>query len=150
MSHHGIAVIDVISPCVTFANNDEFFRSYGYVKENETELHSPDYIPHHTPVEEVDIPAGEYQDIELFDGAKLRLETVGDEHDPSDPVAALASIHKAEMEKKHVTGLLYFDAEQATLDEELRLSDTPLVNLSDDEMRPNEQALADLLAEFRS
>ncbi len=150
MSHRGIAVIDVISPCVTFANNDEFFRSYGYVKDNETELHSPDYIPHHTPVEEVDIPAGEYQDIELFDGATLRLETVGVEYDPSDAMAALAAIHKAEVDKMHVTGLLYFDADQATLDEELSLSDTPLVDLSDDELRPSEQALADLLAEFRS
>ena len=35
MSHKGFALIDVISPCVTFNNNDESMRSYGYVKENE-------------------------------------------------------------------------------------------------------------------
>ena len=34
MSHKGFALIDVISPCVTFNNNDESLRSYGYVKDN--------------------------------------------------------------------------------------------------------------------
>ena len=32
MSHKGFALIDVISPCVTFNNNDESMKSYGYVK----------------------------------------------------------------------------------------------------------------------
>ncbi|HJN70186.1 MAG TPA: thiamine pyrophosphate-dependent enzyme, partial [Candidatus Thalassarchaeaceae archaeon] len=40
LSHKGMAVIDVISPCVTFANNDESYRSYNYVKANDDELHS--------------------------------------------------------------------------------------------------------------
>ena len=39
MSHKGFALIDVISPCVTFNNNDESLRSYGYVKDNSAELH---------------------------------------------------------------------------------------------------------------
>ena len=38
--------IDVISPCVTFANNDESYKSYNYVKENDEVLHMLDYIPH--------------------------------------------------------------------------------------------------------
>ena len=38
MSHKGFALIDVISPCVTFNNNDESMKSYGYVKENEITL----------------------------------------------------------------------------------------------------------------
>ena len=46
MSHKGFALIDVISPCVTFNNNDESLRSYGYVKDNQAELHSVGYIPH--------------------------------------------------------------------------------------------------------
>ena len=56
MGHRGMAVIDVISPCVTFANNDESYKSYNYVKENDEVLHLLDYIPHFTPIGEVDIP----------------------------------------------------------------------------------------------
>ena len=40
MSHKGMAIIDVISPCVTFSNNDESYRSYNYVKGNDVQLAS--------------------------------------------------------------------------------------------------------------
>ena len=87
LSHKGIAVIDVISPCVTFSNNDESYRSYGYVKDNEEELHGFDYIHHFEPIAEVDIPEGEFEDVKLFDGSTLRLETIDQAYDYTDPQA---------------------------------------------------------------
>lgn len=150
LSHDGIAIIDVISPCVTFANNDESYRSYSYVKENETELHTYDYIPNFSPVDQVEIPAGEYKDIEMHDGSILRLETIGDGHDSSDPVAALTAIHEADVAGKHVTGLLYYDPNQPSLTQSLDLSDTPLSQLSEDEMRPSSDSLDEILANLRS
>ena len=80
LSHKGMAVIDVISPCVTFANNDESYRSYNYVKGNEEELHTVDYIPHFTPIEEVEVPEGQFEDISLFDGS-TEIKTLGEDHD---------------------------------------------------------------------
>ena len=145
LSHKGMAVIDVISPCVTFNNNDESLRSYGYVKDNSDELHVVDYIPQRAPIEEVEIPAGNYRDIQLHDGSIIRLETIDETHDPSDNVAALAALHKAEVEKRHVTGLLYFNPDIETTDEQLNLSDTPLVELSNDDLRPSKQSLKDIL-----
>ncbi len=149
LSHDGISIIDVISPCVTFANNDESFRSYNYVKGNETELHVYDYIPHFSPVEQVDIPAGEYEDIEMHDGSILRLETVGKGHDSSSPVAALTAIHEAEIDSKHVTGLLYYDPDRPSLSQSMNLSDTPLCQLSEEDMRPDESSLDEILAHLR-
>jgi 2-oxoglutarate ferredoxin oxidoreductase subunit beta len=149
LSHDGIAIIDVISPCVAFANNDESFRSYNYVKKNETELHVYDYIPHFSPVEQVDIPAGEYEEIEMHDGSILRLETIGKGHDSSNPVAALTAIHEAEIVSKHVTGLLYYDPGRPSLSQSLNLSDTPLCQLSEEDMRPDESSLDEILAHLR-
>jgi len=149
MGHRGMAVIDVISPCVTFANNDESYKSYNYVKENDEVLHMLDYIPHFTPLEEVDIPEGEYDDIQMFDGSTLRLETLGEDHDPSDAVSALSAIHRAEGENKHVTGLLYYDDSMQTADEGLGLTETSLSALSESEMRPSEAELASINAAFR-
>ena len=149
LSHKGMAVIDVISPCVTFANNDESYRSYNYVKANDEELHSVDYIPHFTPVEEVEIPEGEFKDIKLFDGSTLRLETIGDDHDPSDAVAALAAIHEAEKENRHVTGLLHYNSEMKTADEALDLTQKPLVDLAENEMRPSKDVLEEINNSFR-
>ena len=148
MSHKGFALIDVISPCVTFNNNDESMRSYGYVKENEITLHMADYIPHFNPMVEIEVPEGHYRDITLHDGSTIRLETISDEHDPSNAVAALTALHEAETGKKHVTGLLYFDATKPSLPEDLGLVDEALVDVPDEALRPDRASLDALNAEF--
>ena len=150
MSHRGMAVIDVISPCVTFANNDESYKSYNYVKGNDEVLHILDYIPHFSPLEEVDVPEGEYSEISLFDGSTLRLETVGEEHDPTNAVAALRAIHEGTDEGRHVTGLLYYNPNQPTATDELGLTDTPLVALSEEQNRPSKESLETVNAGFRA
>ena len=148
MSHKGFALIDVISPCVTFNNNDESMRSYGYVKENEITLHMADYIPHFNPVEEIEVPEGHFRDITLHDGSTIRLETISEEHDPADAMAALTALHEAETTKKHVTGLLYFDPTKPSLAEELGLVEQPLIDVPDEVLRPSKASLDALNAEF--
>ncbi len=148
MSHKGFALIDVISPCVTFNNNDESMKSYGYVKENEITLHMTDYIPHFNPITEVEVPEGHFRDITLHDGSTIRLETISKEHDPSDAVAALTALHQAETNAKHVTGLLYFDNTKASLVEDLGLVDTPLIDVPDSELRPDKATLDKINAAF--
>ena len=150
MSHRGMAIIDVISPCVTFNNNEESFKSFQYVKSNDTELHTLDYIPHFNPIEEIEVPSGGYKDVKLHDGSYIRLETISEEHDVSDRVMALEAIHKSDINEKHVTGLLYFEEGKPTLDETEKLVDTPLANLPDDMMRPDKKSLDKLLTNFRS
>jgi len=149
MSHRGMAVIDVISPCVTFANNDESYRSYNYVKDNDEVLHILDYIPHFSPLEEVDVPEGEFSEIRLFDGSTLRLETIGSDHDHTDAVSALKAIHEAERGERHVTGLLYYDPEVPTATDSIGLSEIPLVNLGEELMRPDKESLEKVNAGFR-
>ncbi len=150
LSHRGMAVIDVISPCVTFANNDESLKSYGYVKSHDEELHVVDYIPHFEPITEVEVPEGEFREVQLHDGSFIRLETIGDAHDPTSEMAALEALHRAEVAEKHVTGLLYFNPGKPTLDETLNLVETPLAELPDERLKPSRESLEELLAGFRS
>ena len=126
----------------------KFFRAMRRLRD----IYGKYHIPHDTRDKSHyrDIPEGKYHDIALFDGSTLRLETVGSNHDPSDAVGALSQIHKAEIEKKHVTGLLYYNNEPKTLDEWLDLSETPLANLNEDELRPTKADLDSLMSEFRS
>ena len=149
MSHKGFALIDVISPCVTFNNNDESLRSYGYVKDNTAELHSVGYIPHFSPLEQVEVPAGSYRDITLHDGSTMRLETISEDHDISDAVAALGALHKADAERKHVMGLLYFDGEKPSLDADLDLHETPIVEMGEDILRPSPEQLDKVISALR-
>ncbi len=149
MSHKGFALIDVISPCVTFNNNDESLRSYGYVKDNSAELHSVGYIPHFSPLEQVEVPAGSYRDITLHDGSTMRLETISEDHDISDAVAALGALHRADAERKHVMGLLYFDGDKPSLDADLDLHETPIVEMGEDILRPSPEQLDKVISALR-
>ena len=150
MSHKGFALIDVISPCVTFNNNDESLRSYGYVKDNQAELHSVGYIPHFSPLEQVEVPAGSFRDITLHDGSTMRLETISEDHDISDAVAALTALHRADAERKHVMGLLYFDGEKPALDDDLELHETPIVEMGEDILRPSKGKFDKVISALRA
>ena len=150
MSHKGFALIDVISPCVTFNNNDESLKSYGYVKDNNVTLHIADYIPNRAPMEEIEVPEGHYRDITLHDGSIIRLETISEDHDPTNAVAALSALHAADAEAKHVTGLLYFDGNKPSLIEDLELVDRALIDVADNELRPSSETLDKLNAAFLS
>ena len=107
-----------------------------------------DYIPHFNPMEEIEVPEGHFRDITLHDGSTIRLETISAEHDPSDAMAALTALHGAETDKKHVTGLLYFDATKPSLAEDLGLVDQPLLDIPDEVLRPDQASLDALNAEF--
>jgi hypothetical protein len=78
------------------------------------------------------------------------LETVAVEHDYTDAVAALRAIHESEKAERHVTGLLYYDENVPTATDALGLSDTPLVELTEDLLRPSEDSLERVNAGFRS
>ena len=86
----------------------------------------------------------------MHDGSTIRLETISDEHDPSNAVAALTALHEAETDAKHVTGLLYFDNTKASLVEDLGLVDTPLIDVPDSELRPSEDMLNKINSAFLS
>jgi len=148
MSHKGFALIDVISPCVTFNNNDESMKSYGYVKDNEVTLHMTDYIPHFNPISEVEVPEGHFKDITLHDGSTIRLETISEEHDPTNAMQALGALHDAETNAKHVTGLLYFDNTKASLVEDLGLVDLPLIDVTNNDLRPSKEMLEKINSAF--
>ncbi len=45
LSHRGTAVLDIISPCVAFNNEDTSTKSYSYGKENEIPLHGIGFVP---------------------------------------------------------------------------------------------------------
>ena len=63
-------------------------------------------------------------------------------------MAALTALHQAETEKKHVTGLLYFDSSKPSLAEDLGLVSTPLLDVDESDLRPSEEMLKQMNLEF--
>ena len=56
ISHRGLSVIDVVSPCVTFNDHQGSTKSYSYMKEHDLVLHELNYVPAREDIA-VEIPA---------------------------------------------------------------------------------------------
>src|SRR5205807_1147007 len=89
ISHQGLSVIDVVSPCVTFNDHAGSTKSYSYMKEHETVLHELDFVPHFEDIS-VDIPEGQVMDVQMHDGSHLRIRKLDRDYDPSNKLSALA------------------------------------------------------------
>ncbi|TMQ70704.1 MAG: 2-oxoacid:ferredoxin oxidoreductase subunit beta [Candidatus Eisenbacteria bacterium] len=148
-AHHGTAVLDVISPCVTFADHEGSTKSYAYVKEHDAPLHGIDFVPYYEDIT-VDYEPGTTREVTMPDGSRIYLKKLGDDYDPTDRDTALAAIHETQKEGKLATGLLYVNPQAAPFEEDLRLADPPLATLPLEQVRPPRQVLAQLMEQLQS
>jgi 2-oxoglutarate/2-oxoacid ferredoxin oxidoreductase subunit beta len=148
VAHHGLSIIDVISPCVTFNDHEGSTKSYAYMKEHEEPLHELDFIPSFADIS-VEIPEGEVREIELHDGSKLLLKKLGRDYDPGDKMNALQTLHDAEKRGQVVTGILYVDASRPHFIDQLNIVDEPLGTLPETKTRPSRETLNQIMEELR-
>lgn len=135
ISHDGIAVLDIISPCVTFNNQDTATHSYAWGKEHEVALHELSYVP---PAEEimVDYKHGENVEVTMHDGSLIVLQKLEREYDPTDRSEAIRVLEEANACNCLITGLIYIDTDQHSLAEIYNLPETPLNRLAQERIRP--------------
>lgn len=163
MSYNGTAVLDIISPCVTFNNHAESTKSYTFGKEHEEALQDINFVQAYEEIE-VDYEAGSVQEVKLHDGPAILLRKVeakkGDKggeqstngtpryHDPTDKLAAIKLLEEARANQEFITGLLYINEERPTLTDLEQLPETPLTAMTAEQLRPTREAFASVLAEF--
>lgn len=148
ISHQGLAVIDVISPCVTFNDHEGSTKSYGYMKEHEIALHELDYVPFFEDIS-VELAEGESTDVRMHDGSYLRIRKLGRDFDPTNRLAALAALEEAESKGEVLTGVLYLNTSKPTFTDLLNLSEQPLTTLSEDKLRPSRSVLTEVMEQLR-
>lgn len=154
MKHPGTAVLDIISPCVTFNNRDNAFHSYAYGQEHQISLHeiqvlSPDYVAEKTEIS-AEQKEGEQIVVEMHDGTYLQLEPVGDDYDPRNRAQVISRLEEAERNKLYLTGLLYYEEPRPTLAQVENLPEQPLVHYDAAQLRPTQEQLDSVLEEFKS
>jgi 2-oxoglutarate/2-oxoacid ferredoxin oxidoreductase subunit beta len=147
MSYKGTAVLDIISPCVTFNNNEDSTKSYPYGKEHEEPIQDIQFVPAYEEVQ-VDYEPGTVQMVKLHDGPTIKLKKLERDYDPTSKWRALELLEKARAKQELTTGLLYINEDRPTLPEVLRLTATPLARLSEEQLRPSREAFAKLMAEL--
>ena len=146
-AHRGTAVLDVISPCVTFNDHEGSTKSYAYVKEHDFLLHTPDFIPRQTEVV-VDYEPGTVQDVELHDGSHILLRKLDQDYDATDPLSAIRAVREGRDRGELVTGLLYVNPDAGDLCERERMAGTPLAEMDEDDLRIDREGWAALMQSF--
>lgn len=150
LAHRGAAILDIISPCVTFNDHAGSTKSYAYVKEHDVELDEVDFIPYFENIQ-ADYEPGSAADVTLHDGSHVRLRKLAEgEHDVNDRLSALGVIHQARDKGELLTGLLYVNPLQKDLCEleGLPPEERLLKDLTEDECRISRDAWDSLMAEY--
>ena len=146
--HRGFALIDVISPCVTFNDHEDSTKSYAYAREfNHRAIHA-DFVP---PAGEIKAAydEGEVLPVELHDGSRVLLHKVAKDYDPLNRGAAIEYIRARQRSGELVTGLLYIDGSQPDLHGVNETTATPLSRVPYAELCPGREALLALQKRFR-
>lgn len=137
LAHSGLAVLDIISPCVTFNNDSSAFHSYAWGKDHEEPLHDITYIaPRNEIMLEEELKQGEVREVVLHDGSIIVLKNLEKDYDPTSRLDALREIEEAQRKNWLITGLLYVEPGRPTLTEQYNLVDVPLNRLGDADLRP--------------
>ncbi len=148
MHHPGLALIDVLSPCVTFNDHEGSTRSYTYTREHYMEAVHTDFVPPSGEIS-VNYAPGEALPVTMHDGSRIVLRKVDGEYDPTDRGAALARIRERLRDNEYLTGLLHVSTGQPEFHELNSTPDEPLNQIPYARLNPGPAALAKLLSRYR-
>jgi 2-oxoglutarate/2-oxoacid ferredoxin oxidoreductase subunit beta len=146
--HRGFALIDVVSPCVTFNDHEDSTKSYTYAREfNHRAIHA-DFVP---PAAEIKAAydEGEVLPVDLHDGSRVVLRKVAKSYDPASRGAALEYIRARQRNGEIVTGLLYIDGSDLDMHGVNGTVMEPLNRLPYEDLCPGRDALRKLQQRFR-
>jgi 2-oxoglutarate ferredoxin oxidoreductase subunit beta len=146
-AHQGTAILDIISPCVTFNNHPGSTKSYTWGKEHEEILHQVDFVPFFEQID-VDYDEGSTLDVELHDGSHILLKKLERDYDPTDRHKAMKLLLDARVNQQFLTGLIYVNPEKENFLDLLDLVDEPLVSLPAEKLRPPKRVLNEIMESF--
>lgn len=136
IKHRGIAVLDIISPCVTFNNKDDTLHSYAFGKEREVRLHDLIFVPARDQLTIEDFEEGSVRDVELYDGSVITLRKLERDYDPTSRSEAFRILEEARERRELITGLIYVEPDAPSIFDLYQLPEKPLNRMTEKELRP--------------
>ena len=147
IAHRGTAVLDVISPCVTFNDHDGSTKSYSWVKDHDEQIQDVTFIPFFEEIH-VDYEPGTTKEVALHDGSHLVLKKLAEDHDPTDRLGTMRMIEESRERNQLLTGLLYIDESAEDFATRENLPAGPLRDLGEDDLRITREDFAQLMSEL--
>ena len=148
IAHKGTALLDVISPCVTFNDHEGSTKSYKFLQENDEPINEIGLIASFDDIE-VDYDSGGVYDVTMHDGSQLRLRKLLENYDPTDKANAVRTLMEAQDKDEVLTGIFYINTQKPTFLDNLNVVDEPLATLPESLTRPPKSALDSLMANLR-
>jgi 2-oxoglutarate ferredoxin oxidoreductase subunit beta len=148
VSHRGFALIDVISPCVTFNDHEGSTKSYLYTRQHELKATETDFVP---PASEILAQIGQNGavNVTMHDGSMVRFKGVPPNYDPTDRGKVMDYLEEHHGKGEVVTGLLYLDESVPDMHEMSKTSDIALTKIPYQKLCPGSAALNRLQEDFR-
>jgi 2-oxoglutarate ferredoxin oxidoreductase subunit beta len=146
IAHRGFALVDVMSPCVTFNDHNGSTKSYLYTRKHMQKTTEADFVP---PAPEILATIGQSgtTTVTMHDGSVVRFTAVPKDYDPTNRQQVLTYLQ--ENRDAIATGLLYVDESVADMHEMNRTPATPLSQLPQEKLCPGAAALHELQEDFR-
>ncbi len=148
LMHNGFALVDIISPCVTFNDHEGSTKSYAHTRQFYHHVVDIDFIP---PAEEIKTAydEGSAMTVELHGGSKIVLRKIDQKYDPTSRAAAFKYLREHFNAGEITTGLLYIDESRQEMNDLMGNVDTPLAHLPLDTLRPAKGELRKILNRYR-
>jgi len=148
ITHRGFALIDILSPCVTFNNNPQSTKGYEYVRDHLAATGTVDFVPMKKEIT-TDYSHGSSKEITLHDGSVVHLRKGDDSLDVTSRRSALALMQEYKAKGQILTGLLHMDEDSKDLHETIGTPDKPLRALTEKELCPGNKVLDTINDSFR-
>ncbi len=149
LKYPGFAVIDVLSPCVTFNDHEGSTKSYAFTREHYDPVVQADFVPFEREIT-VKYGVGETTPVVLHDGSRILLRKLAPDYDPADSGRSYSYVRDAMAKNEYVTGLLHLRADPQN--EFHALNNTPdaaLNQLPFSKVSPGAAALQKVQARYR-
>lgn len=142
--YRGLAVLDIISPCVTFNDHLESSKGYEWVKQYNDVINDVSFVMEKETIQ-VDYEEGESAFVQLHDGGYVRLTKLDEKHDPRNRAAAIQLLESHQDPDDIITGLIYINEQKPNAHELMNLPETPLVHLGHSDLRPSRDTFAEAM-----
>jgi 2-oxoglutarate ferredoxin oxidoreductase subunit beta len=146
IAHRGFALVDVISPCVTFNDHNGSTKSYLYTRKHMQKTTEADFVP---PATEILATIGQTgtTTVIMHDGSVVRFTAVPKDYDPTNRQQVLNYLQQKR--DAIATGLLYVDESVPDLHEMNRTPAASLSRVPQEKLCPGAAALNELQEDFR-
>ena len=148
IKHRGFALIDILSPCVTFNDHEDSTKSYAFTRQFYHAAVHTDFV---RPASEIaaDYKSGDAMEVILHDGSRIRLRKTRDDYDPCDREAAFSYVKRRMREGEYLTGLLFVETDGREMHEVNRTVEAPLNAAGFESLCPGRETLGKILARYR-